>query len=98
MPCLQYAGKLQESARSRAVTNPTWLAPEIMREEEFRVQSDVYSYGVIAWELLTRSHPFIEFDFKFMGELEDHVKAGGRATVPADCPSQASWSYCLLSV
>jgi small GTP-binding protein len=82
-----YAGRLQEDVRTRAVSNPTWLAPEIMREQPFSAQSDVYSYGIILWELLTMKHPFAEFDFKFLSQLEDHVKAGGRMSIPTHTPA-----------
>jgi GTPase SAR1 family protein len=87
-----YAGRLQENVHTRGVSNPTWLAPEIMRAEPFSVQSDVYSYGIILWELLTMKHPFAEFDFKFLSQLEDHVKAGGRMAMPTHTPA----SYAAL--
>jgi tRNA A-37 threonylcarbamoyl transferase component Bud32 len=90
-----YAGRLQEDVHTRGVSNPTWLAPEIMRAEPFSVQSDVYSYGIILWELLTMKHPFAEFDFKFLSQLEDHVKAGGRMSIPAHTP--ASFSTLITS-
>jgi len=60
-----YVPEFQETAKKRAVGNPTWLAPEIMREEEFTEKSDIYAFGLILWELLTRKHPYEEFKFKF---------------------------------
>jgi serine/threonine protein kinase len=82
-----YVPSLKENSKDRDVVNPTWLAPEIIREEEFTEKSDVYSYGIILWELLTGAHPFGEFQFQFMFELEDLVKRGGRPTMPADAPT-----------
>jgi len=35
-----------------------WTAPEVLRGEEYTEKSDVYSYGVVLWELLTRSNPY----------------------------------------
>lgn len=53
-------------------------------ETEYTVKSDVYSYGIILWELLTRSHPFDEFKWNFMSQLEQLVTDGKRPTIPAD--------------
>lgn len=83
-----YVPAYKEKSVSRDVANPTWLAPEIIREEEFDVSSDVYSYGIILWELLVRKHPYAEYRTQFMFELEDIIKRGTRPTIPADCPSE----------
>ncbi|KAK2148106.1 hypothetical protein LSH36_515g01008 [Paralvinella palmiformis] len=31
-----------------------WMAPEIFKEGKFSIQSDVWSYGILFWEVLTR--------------------------------------------
>jgi serine/threonine protein kinase len=60
-----------------------WLAPEVMAGKVYTEKADVYSIGVILWELVTRK-PFFG-EVRFMSQLEDMVKAGERPPIPDDC-------------
>eukprot|EP01103_Thecamoeba_quadrilineata_P016060 TRINITY_DN5267_c0_g2_i1.p1 TRINITY_DN5267_c0_g2~~TRINITY_DN5267_c0_g2_i1.p1 ORF type:complete len:1706 (+),score=349.49 TRINITY_DN5267_c0_g2_i1:81-5198(+) len=64
--------------------NPNWLAPEIMRGEEYNTAVDVYSFGVIVWELLTREKPFGEYDKVWRNhfEFKNQILKGLRPTIP----------------
>src|SRR5690349_8052541 len=42
---------IKESSVTRAVMNPTWLAPEITKGDEYSEKSDVYSFGIIVNEV-----------------------------------------------
>lgn len=73
-----------------------WRAPEsFKRGFKFNEAADVYSYGMILWELATRALPFADeaSDMIVMGWIKDDEKE----TIPADCPSayaraiQAAW-------
>jgi len=60
-----------------------WIAPEIFAKRTYGEKADVYSYGVILWELLTRKMPF--------GDVESFsipliVSRGERPVIPKDCP------------
>merc|ERR1712137_131792 len=41
---------------------PLWMAPEVLEGREFSEKADIYSFGVVLWEILTREEPFQEFD------------------------------------
>ncbi|KAK8280233.1 hypothetical protein V6Z12_D09G162300 [Gossypium hirsutum] len=45
------------SAKSAAGT-PEWMAPEVLRDEPSNEKSDIYSFGVILWELATLQQPW----------------------------------------
>ena len=40
------------------VTNPRWSAPEVIRESAVSTSSDVFSFAVVMWELLTWQQPY----------------------------------------
>jgi serine/threonine protein kinase len=35
-----------------------WCAPEVMSKTGYTIKADVYSYGVVLWELCTRQQPY----------------------------------------
>ncbi|OWM63963.1 probable serine/threonine-protein kinase SIS8 [Punica granatum] len=37
---------------------PQWMAPEVLRNEPSNEKSDVFSFGVVLWELMTQSIPW----------------------------------------
>jgi serine/threonine protein kinase len=41
-----------------AYTNPRWLAPECLAGQKATLASDVFSFGVVLWELLTWEMPW----------------------------------------
>eukprot|EP01094_Clydonella_sp_ATCC50884_P017904 TRINITY_DN3203_c0_g3_i1.p1 TRINITY_DN3203_c0_g3~~TRINITY_DN3203_c0_g3_i1.p1 ORF type:complete len:861 (-),score=247.00 TRINITY_DN3203_c0_g3_i1:146-2521(-) len=82
LSCQMYTEGLKEKATSRDVQTPTWLAPEVMCEMEYSKKADVYSLGIIMWELLTRQHPYDEYRFRFWHELETAVLKGVRPRLP----------------
>eukprot|EP01116_Phalansterium_solitarium_P000748 TRINITY_DN1059_c0_g2_i1.p1 TRINITY_DN1059_c0_g2~~TRINITY_DN1059_c0_g2_i1.p1 ORF type:complete len:744 (-),score=214.92 TRINITY_DN1059_c0_g2_i1:445-2676(-) len=71
-----------------ACGTPSWTAPEILRNENYTEQADVYSFGIVIWESLTRSDPFPGMP-PFQVVLSVGTK-GVRPTIPPTCP--ASWA------
>eukprot|EP00742_Colponemidia_sp_Colp-10_P009081 GILJ01009877.1.p1 GENE.GILJ01009877.1~~GILJ01009877.1.p1 ORF type:complete len:582 (-),score=74.99 GILJ01009877.1:226-1971(-) len=41
------------------IGTPHWMAPEVLRGGEYSEAADVYSYGMILWEMLTQQVPYV---------------------------------------
>eukprot|EP01147_Barroeca_monosierra_P004096 gene4096-6491_t len=61
-------------------TTPRWAAPEVLESNTFVLRSDVYSFGMVVFEVLTRTIPFAEI--RFNNAVEKKVLAGGRPEIP----------------
>eukprot|EP01029_Cantina_marsupialis_P020822 TRINITY_DN491_c0_g1_i1.p1 TRINITY_DN491_c0_g1~~TRINITY_DN491_c0_g1_i1.p1 ORF type:complete len:382 (-),score=93.17 TRINITY_DN491_c0_g1_i1:462-1607(-) len=67
-----------------ACGTPAWTAPEIVRREAYDEKVDVYSFGIVLWELLVRDEPF-------RGEKGVQIayaacEQGRRPHIPNYCP------------
>jgi len=66
-----------------------WLSPELLTQSRYSLASDVYAYGIVLWEILTRG------DELYPGmrgpAISIHVEKGGRppADVGGDLPDAA---------
>ena len=61
-----------------------WMAPEVIEHSPYTPKCDVYSYGIMIWELLTRSVPYAEQTP--LQAAVGVVQNGLRPPIPADCP------------
>ena len=43
---------------SSSAGTPEWMAPELIRNEPFTEKCDIFSFGVIIWELCTLNRPW----------------------------------------
>jgi serine/threonine protein kinase len=73
----------EENATMTRCGTPCWTAPEIIRGDKYGEKADVYSFGIIMWEVLTRRQPFAGRNF--MGVSLD-VLEGRRPQIPQECP------------
>jgi serine/threonine protein kinase len=61
----------------------SWVAPELFAKKLYTEKADVYSYGIILWELLSRQMPFGDIE-AFSVPLM--VSRGERPDMPKDSP------------
>lgn len=47
--------------------NPFWSSPEILQRSTYDLSTDIYSLGIVLWELLQQGRPFEEHRHKFPG-------------------------------
>ena len=64
--------------------NCTWVAPEVLATNFATKKSDVYSYGLVLWEMVSGKLPFEEC--KLMTDLEAKVLDGERPSIPPNTP------------
>jgi len=48
----------EETSKYTPCGTPKWAAPEVLRNEIYSTKADVYSFGIILWEMSTRQDPF----------------------------------------
>lgn len=63
-----------------------WMAPEILANQKYAEPADVYSYGIILWELLTRECPY-----EGMNSIQCAMAVlnrGAKPEIPAWCPAR----------
>jgi serine/threonine protein kinase len=61
-----------------------WLAPEVMKDRIYTEKADIYSFGVMLYEMLTRKQ-FFE-DERFFSKMEQRIIAGERPELPPCFP------------
>ncbi len=87
-----------ENVSCTVQTSPTgtyqWRSPEAIRGKKASSSWDVYSYGILLWELMTHKIPFSHLNLRIPGEefqLQMKICNGERPPIPDSCdPKLAS--------
>ncbi|XP_058422820.1 proto-oncogene tyrosine-protein kinase ROS isoform X2 [Diceros bicornis minor] len=61
-----------------------WMAPESLMDGIFTTQSDVWSFGILIWEILTLGHQ--PYPAHSNLDVLHYVQTGGRLEPPRNCP------------
>jgi len=74
--------KVDNGTMTRCGT-PCWTAPEVIKGKPCGTPADVYSFGIVMWEVLTRRVPY---EGAPMANVVGDVLDGVRPEIPSDCP------------
>eukprot|EP01112_Ceratiomyxa_fruticulosa_P014571 TRINITY_DN4189_c0_g3_i1.p1 TRINITY_DN4189_c0_g3~~TRINITY_DN4189_c0_g3_i1.p1 ORF type:complete len:481 (-),score=105.34 TRINITY_DN4189_c0_g3_i1:104-1546(-) len=85
-----------KSMLSTRVGTPVWAAPEILRNERYTERIDVYSFGIIMWELLTRQTPYHDVNQGAIIGLVAFNKPGIRPTLPPPTPESDAYMRLMI--
>jgi len=77
---------VDQQATMTACGTPCWTAPEILRNARYTTKADVFSYGIVLWELVTREEPFSGMP-AFQVIFAVGTK-GARLPLPQVCPPE----------
>eukprot|EP00027_Filamoeba_sp_ATCC50430_P018551 CAMPEP_0168567218 /NCGR_PEP_ID=MMETSP0413-20121227/14878_1 /TAXON_ID=136452 /ORGANISM="Filamoeba nolandi, Strain NC-AS-23-1" /LENGTH=511 /DNA_ID=CAMNT_0008599375 /DNA_START=169 /DNA_END=1704 /DNA_ORIENTATION=+ len=75
----------QEKGNYGAIGTPLWMAPEVLLNKEYNESADVYSFGIVLWELLTQEEPFPDIE-TFEDMIERVCMQHERPPIPEDAP------------
>lgn len=90
-----YNVKLCDFGLSRVVNNKkgnnmtgnvgtvSWIAPEVFDNQPYDSKADIYSFGIIMWELYTKQTPFADVN---AFEIPRVVTRGDRPAIPKEMP------------
>lgn len=61
-----------------------WMSPESILEGIYTTKSDVWSYGIVAWEIITLG--FQPYSDLKSAQCIGFIRNGGKLTIPSNCP------------
>lgn len=51
--------KVKKATRNKNIkVSPAWMAPELLHGGEITPKADVFSFGIILWEMMSGKHPY----------------------------------------
>uniref|UniRef100_A0A9J7YKH5 Tyrosine-protein kinase n=2 Tax=Cyprinus carpio TaxID=7962 RepID=A0A9J7YKH5_CYPCA len=76
--------KVSSTATDNSKLPIKWTAPEALKNKKFSTQSDVWSYGVLLWEIFSYGRqPYPKMS---VSEVRERVDQGYRMEPPDECP------------
>jgi tRNA A-37 threonylcarbamoyl transferase component Bud32 len=73
----------QENATMTRCGTPAWIAPEVILRERYTEKADIYSLGIVMWEVATRKLPFAGEN---LARAAFDVVEGKRPPAPPNAP------------
>lgn len=61
------------SKNNEWIGTPNWMAPEVLTQQEYNQSIDMWSYGMILYEMLSNTYPYQQFAEWTMQDFVQHV-------------------------
>jgi LRR receptor-like serine/threonine-protein kinase FLS2 len=79
--------------RTKGLGTPLWMAPEVLAGRAYDARVDVYSYGIVLWEIASQRLPWEDVHGSFLlSALLTAIEAGQRPPVDGTWPR----GYCAV--
>ncbi|KAM9385623.1 megakaryocyte-associated tyrosine-protein kinase [Pholidichthys leucotaenia] len=83
--------KVDSKVLDQAKLPVKWTAPEALKKQKFSTKSDVWSYGILLWEIFSYGRqPYPKMS---VTEVKEKVEGGYHMAAPDNCPPGV---YCLM--
>lgn len=74
----------QKTNMTNNMGSAAWMAPEVFKSSCYTEKCDVFSWGIILWQVLSREQPFKEYSLSFA--ILWQVSKGTRPPLIENCP------------
>ncbi|KYQ89723.1 SH2 domain-containing protein [Tieghemostelium lacteum] len=78
----------QGSSTSGQAGSPLYMAPEMLLNQEYDEKADVFSFGILLWELLTKQEPYNKLYTSYPALVEGVVHKKNRPIIPDFWPTR----------
>ena len=66
-----------------------WMAPEVLMNQPYSEKADVYSFGIVLWEILAREPPFAKMKpLEIAKKVVEESERPSLSSIPEDCPKE----------
>ena len=61
---------IQTNWATQAAGTYHWMAPEVVIGQNYNIEADIYSLGIVFWEIFSRKKPYVGIPvFEFVGKV-----------------------------
>jgi serine/threonine protein kinase len=73
------------ASMTKRIGTTRWTAPEILNGLHYSEKADVFSFGMVLYEIFARKLPF--YEEMWDSKVEEHIVSGLRPELPTNVPS-----------